>query len=75
MPTYNDLRPDKDLQKQGYALVFPSMTKTEKKRTQKRARNVRLVPRACAAAQALHIERLCIQENLAWVLTKPAVRL
>lgn len=33
MPTYNDLRPDDDLQKQGFALVFPSMTTVEKKRT------------------------------------------
>ena len=33
MPTYNDLRPEDDFKRKDYALVFPSMTKTEKKRT------------------------------------------
>ncbi len=33
MPTYNDLRPERDFEKQDYELVFPGMTMTEKKRT------------------------------------------
>jgi endonuclease/exonuclease/phosphatase family metal-dependent hydrolase len=33
MPAYNDLRPDEDLKKKSYALVFPDMTNEEKKRT------------------------------------------
>ena len=33
MPWYNDLRPVDDESKQNYALVFPDMTNTEKKRT------------------------------------------
>jgi endonuclease/exonuclease/phosphatase family metal-dependent hydrolase len=33
MPTYNDLRPDDDFKKKDYELVFPQMTKPEKKRT------------------------------------------
>ncbi len=32
MPTYNDLRPENDFKKKDYELIFPSMTKTEKKR-------------------------------------------
>lgn len=33
MPSYHDLRPEADFQKRDYALVFPDMTITEKKRT------------------------------------------
>ena len=33
MPTYNDLRPEEDFKKKDYALIFPGMTKPEKKRT------------------------------------------
>lgn len=33
MPTYNDLRPKDDLGKKDYALIFPDMSKSEKKRT------------------------------------------
>lgn len=33
MPNYNDLRPVADLKKRDFALVFPGMTVTEKKRT------------------------------------------
>ncbi len=36
MPFYNDLRPDEDLAKKDYALVFPEMNVTEKKRTIKK---------------------------------------
>ncbi len=33
MPWYNDLRPESDYKKKDYALIFPQMTTTEKKRT------------------------------------------
>ena len=33
MPYYNDLRPQDDLKKRDYELVFPGMTQSEKKRT------------------------------------------
>lgn len=33
MPTYNDLRPKDDLEKKDYALIFPNMQETEKRRT------------------------------------------
>lgn len=33
MPVYNDLRPQSDFEKKDYALVFPGMPDTEKKRT------------------------------------------
>lgn len=33
MPAYHDLRPAADFEERGYALVFPKMTVTEKKRT------------------------------------------
>ena len=33
MPSYNDLRPEADLKKKGFALIFPDMTDVEKKRT------------------------------------------
>ena len=33
MPFYNDLRPQSDYDVKDYALVFPNMTKQEKKRT------------------------------------------
>ena len=33
MPSYHDLRPEADFEKRDYALVFPDMTVTEKKRT------------------------------------------
>jgi hypothetical protein len=32
MPWYNDLRPKEDNKKQDFALLFPDLTKTEKKR-------------------------------------------
>jgi len=32
MPNYHDLRPSSDFEERGYPLVFPKMTKTEKKR-------------------------------------------
>ena len=41
MPTYNDLRPQEDLDKKDYALIFPAMTKTEKKRTIERLLELR----------------------------------
>ena len=41
MPTYNDLRPQEDLDKKDYALIFPDMTKTEKKRTIERLLELR----------------------------------
>ena len=33
MPNYNDLRPEDDLKKKGFALIFPEMTDEIKKRT------------------------------------------
>ena len=33
MPNYNDLRPEDDLKKKGFALIFPDMKDAEKKRT------------------------------------------
>jgi len=33
MPSYHDLRPEADFEKRDYALVFPKMTVTEKRRT------------------------------------------
>ena len=33
MPNYNDLRPEDDLKKKGFALTFPEMLDVEKKRT------------------------------------------
>ena len=33
MPSYHDLRPQEDFEERGYALVFPKMTVTEKRRT------------------------------------------
>jgi len=41
MPFYNDLRPDEDLAKKDYALVFPDMNVTEKKRTIKKLLKLR----------------------------------
>ena len=41
MPTYNDLRPKDDLDKKDYALIFPDMLKSEKKRTIERLLELR----------------------------------
>ena len=42
MPWYNDLRPKSDNNKQDYALIFPDMSKTDKKRTIKRLLDLRI---------------------------------
>ena len=41
MPWYNDLRPASDHNKKDYALIFPEMNKTEKKRTLKKLLELR----------------------------------